>query len=135
MIVALAAVLLGVAGWIESAHAQVPPAAAEVAAYSGLLAAAARGDVPQIKALVARGERPDIRDGHGRTPLHVAAHRRHHDAMRALVAAGASPNALENDRYDIITIAAVANDLSTLRVALELGTSAGTSPAATTAPR
>jgi ankyrin repeat protein len=44
--------------------------------------------------------------------------------MRVLVAAGANPNALENDRYDIVTIAAVANDVPTLRVALALGASA-----------
>src|SRR5688572_31861512 len=44
--------------------------------------------------------------------------------MRALVAAGANPNVLENDRYDIVTIAAVANDVPTLKVALELGASA-----------
>jgi len=66
----------------------------------------------------------DARDGRGRTPLHVAAFRGQHAAMRALVAAGADPNALENDRYDIVTIAAVANDVPTLKVALELGASA-----------
>src|SRR5262249_57751525 len=33
----------------------------------------------------------------------------------------ANPNALENDRYDIVTIAAVADDVPTLKVALELG--------------
>jgi hypothetical protein len=43
--------------------------------------------------------------------------------MRALAAVGADPNALENDRYDIVTIAAVANDVATLRVALALGAS------------
>ena len=41
--------------------------------------------------------------------------------MRALVAGGADPNALENDRYDIVTIASVANDVPTLKVALEIG--------------
>ena len=66
----------------------------------------------------------DPRDGYGRTPLHVAAYRAQHAAMRALVAAGANANALENDRYDIVTIAAVANDVPTLKVALELGASA-----------
>jgi len=40
------------------------------------------------------------------------------------VAGGADPNALENDRYDIVTIAAVADDPATLRVALALGGSA-----------
>jgi ankyrin repeat protein len=44
--------------------------------------------------------------------------------MRALVAAGANPNTLENDRYDIVTIAAVVNDVPTLQLALELGCSA-----------
>jgi ankyrin repeat protein len=50
--------------------------------------------------------------------------------MRALVAAGADPNALDYQRYDIVTIAAVADDLPTLQLALELGGRAGnvTSP-------
>ena len=54
----------------------------------------------------------------------MAAYGGHHEAMQALVAAGADPNALERDRYDIVTIAAVANDVPTLRVALALGASA-----------
>jgi uncharacterized protein len=113
-----------IVGWAVTAAAQVPPSAADTASYAGLFAAAARGDAAQIQALTATGERPDVRDGYGRTPLHVAAHLGHHDAMRALVAAGANPNALENDRYDIVTIAAVANDVPTLTVALALGASA-----------
>ena len=44
--------------------------------------------------------------------------------MRALVKAGANPNALERDRYDIVTIAAVADDVPTLETALALGASA-----------
>jgi hypothetical protein len=54
----------------------------------------------------------------------VAAYGGYHEAMRVLVAAGANPNALENDRYDIVTIAAVANDVPTLKVALSVGGSA-----------
>jgi len=104
--------------------AQVPPSAAEKARYGGLLAAAANGDATQVKALVTRGDKPDVRDSYGRTPLHVAAYGRHHEAMRALVTAGANPNALEHDRYDIVTIAAVVNDVPTLKLALELGASA-----------
>jgi len=105
-------------------HAQVGPSPEENTGYKGLLGAAARGDAVTIKALMAKGAKPDVRDGYARTPLHVAAYGRHHDAMRALVAAGANPNALERDRYDIVTIAAVANDVATLRIALELGCSA-----------
>ena len=100
-------------------HAQVPPSPAEKAAYTGLLAAAAKGDAAQIKALAAKGGKPDVRDGTQRTPLHVAAYGAHHEAMRALVAAGADPNALERDRYDIVTIAAVANDVPTLKALVD----------------
>jgi hypothetical protein len=107
-----------------AASAQVPPSPGEQSRYTGLLAAAARGDAAEIRALTASGATPDVRDGHQRTPLHVAAHHRQHEAMRALVAAGANPNALERDRYDIATIAAVADDVPTLAVALALGTSA-----------
>jgi len=108
----------------SSSPAQVPPSAAEISAYTGLLAAAAAGDAAQIAALAAAGARSDARDGRGRTPFHVAAHRGHHAAMRALVAAAANPNALDDDRYDAVTIAAVAGDVPTLEVALALGNSA-----------
>ena len=116
---ACALFVLAVAG---SARAQVAPTAAEIAGYRGVLAAAASGDVAAIRK-AARSD-VDARDAHGRTPLIVAAFARKHEAMRALVAAGANPNALENDRYDIVTVAAVANDLPTMMLALSLGTSA-----------
>jgi ankyrin repeat protein len=118
---ALLAIGLAVCGL---AAAQVPPSAAEKAQYTGLHAASARGDVAGIERLVARGAKVDARDGYARTPLHVAAYARQADAMRALVKAGANPNALENDRYDVVTIAAVADDVATLKVALAIGTSA-----------
>ena len=54
----------------------------------------------------------------------MAAHTGSHAAMRALAAAGADPNALDGDRYDIVTIAAVADDPATLELALQLGGSA-----------
>ncbi len=111
-------------GGPASTLAQVPPSPAERAAYTGLFAAAATGDAASIRAQVAAGAKVDARDAHGRTPFHVAAYERGHDAMKALVAAGANPNALENDRYDAVTIAAVADDTATLEVALALGNSA-----------
>jgi len=107
------------------AQAQVPPSAAELRAYTGLHAAAARGDTGEIGRLIAAGAKPDVRDGYRRTPLHVAAYQSQLEAMRALVKAGADPNALEADRYDIVTIASVADDLPVLRASLELGTSPG----------
>jgi hypothetical protein len=113
-----------IAGWTSPSFGQIPPSPAERSGYAGLLAAAARGDATQIKALIANGARPDVRDAYQRTPLHVAAYGGHHEAMRALASAGADPNALEHDRYDMVTIAAVANDVPTLDVALALGASA-----------
>ena len=107
-----------------SAQAQVPPTAAETAAYQGLHAAAARGVVPRLTLLTAARADVNARDGHGRTPLHVATYARQAEAIRALVQAGADLNALENDRYDAVTIAAVADDEATLRVLLQLGASA-----------
>lgn len=105
-------------------HAQVPPSASEASEYTGLFRAAHLGDAAGIRSALARGEKPAARDAHGRTPLHVAAHAGKIEAMRLLVAGGADPNALENDRYDIVTIAAVADDLPTLRESLALGGSA-----------
>ena len=100
------------------AHAQVPPAAVEIAAYSGLHAAAAKGDAAEIARLVAAGANLNARDGHGRTPLMVAAHGRHLGAAKALIDAKADLNALDSQAYDVITIAAVADDVPMLKLAL-----------------
>ena len=93
--------------------AQTPPSPSELQAYTGLHAAAAKGDAAAIRTLIAGGADANARDGHRRTPLHVAAHGAHRDAMRALVQGGADPRALDSQRYDTITIAAVRNDVET----------------------
>lgn len=102
-------------------HAQVPPSAAELAAYAGLHAAAARGDAQEIERLATAGAAIDARDGAQRTPLHVAAFLSRHDAARALVRHGADPRALEARRYDIVTIAAVSDDVAMVELAIALG--------------
>ncbi|HEX2541926.1 MAG TPA: ankyrin repeat domain-containing protein [Caldimonas sp.] len=107
-----------------AAQAQVAPSPAEVAVYQGLHAAAHRGDVVAIARLGSDRAALEARDGHGRTPLHVAAFARQRAAIRALARAGADLSALDDDRYDAVTIAAVADDEETLRVLLELGASA-----------
>jgi len=106
------------------AAAQVGPTASEAASYTGLHAAAHKGDVPRIEQLAAARSDLNARDGHGRTPVHVAAFARQRAAIRALAKAGADLNLLENDRYDAVTIASVADDEETLRVLLSLGASA-----------
>ncbi|MBA2398962.1 MAG: ankyrin repeat domain-containing protein [Bradyrhizobium sp.] len=117
---ALAALLL-VLAITQPASAQIAPTETEWRAYGGLHAAAARGDVAEIEKRVASNEDKEATDGRQRTPLHVAVYLRKYDAARALIRLGADPNKLEADRYDIVTIAAVANDLPMLRIALEGG--------------
>ncbi|HSU23218.1 MAG TPA: ankyrin repeat domain-containing protein [Variovorax sp.] len=107
------------------ASAQVAPSAAELRAYDGWFGAAAAGDVPRLRALIAAGADLDARDAHGRTALHVATHARRHEAIRVLARAGASLDALEADRYDAVTIAAVADDVPTLALLLSLGAKPG----------
>ena len=46
---------------------------------------------------------------------------RKYDAARALLRLGANPNALDAERYDIVTIAAVNSDLEMLKIALDGG--------------
>jgi ankyrin repeat protein len=103
------------------ASAQVAPTDAELRAYSGLHAAAARGDIADIEKRIKAGENKEATDARGRTPLHVAAFQKKHDAARVLMKLGADPNKLEADRYDIITIASVADDVPMLKIAIEGG--------------
>ena len=114
-----------------AARAQVSPSPDEAARYSGLHAAAHRGDLAALDRLLTRMliHQPDAaalnaRDAHGRTPVHVAAFARQREALRRLARAGAALELLDNDRYDAVTIAAVADDEETLRVLLSLGASA-----------
>lgn len=128
--------LVGLAGLaclaVPTASAQVPPDAATVSAYASQSAlrlhdAARRGDLAALDALLSGPDAATLlkaRDGHGRSALHVAAHAGQRAAIERLVRAGIAIDALENDRYDAVTIAAVADDEETLRVLLALGASA-----------
>jgi ankyrin repeat protein len=107
-----------------TALAQVPPSPAEVAQFGALHAAAHRGDLGRLAAALAGGAPVNGRDGRGRTALHVAAFARQREAIRKLAQSGAELSALEDDRYDAVTIAAVADDEETLAVLLALGASA-----------
>lgn len=126
----LALFILAFTLFAAPSRAQIAPSEAEVAAYTGLHAAAAKGDAAEIERLVKAGAPVDARDGHRRTPLHVAVHRHHAAAARALVRLGADANALDAQKYDIVTIASVADDVAMLKVALDVGCKAGniTSP-------
>ena len=84
----------------------------------------------EIERLIAAGQSPNTQDSHSRTPLHVAAHFGHRAAAAALLKGGANPNALVAQKYDIVTIAAVNNDVPMLKLAL----AAGCDPKAVTSP-
>ncbi len=109
------------AAFAGAAGAQTPPSASEISGYDGLHHAAHEGDVTAIRSLAEAGADLDARDGAGRTPAHVAAFASHDAALRALAEAGADMNALENRVYDVLTIAAVADDPELVSLALELG--------------
>ncbi len=84
-------------------------------------AAAAKGDAAEIERLLASGQKADVQDSHSRTPLHVTAHFGHRAAALALLKGGANPNALDAQKYDIVTIVAVTNDVPFLKLALDGG--------------
>ena len=111
---------------VPPAVGQVAPSPAEAAAFRGIFAAAQHGDLRAIEREVANSRASlTARDARGRTALHVATFARQREAVGALMALGADPSALEDDRYDAVTIAAVADDEETLRVLLARGASAG----------
>ena len=124
--------LLAFAGdfFTTKANAQIAPSSSEIANYSGLHQAAHEGTLPAIQQHLTNGVNLETRDGAGRTALHVAAFASNEEAVIVLVKSGADLNALEHQRYDIITIAAVENDIEMLDTAISLGANASniTSP-------
>jgi hypothetical protein len=109
----------------NAAAAQTAPSASDIASYTGLHLAAHEGQVVEINRLIADGADLNARDRVGRTSAHVAAFASHDDALTALATGGADMNALENRVYDVLTIAAVANDPELVSLAMALGNKAG----------
>ena len=104
-----------------TAHSQTAPSSSDIASYTGLHLAAHKGQVDQINKLIAEGADLNTRDSFGRTPAHVAAFASHDDALAALAKGGADMNALEFGVYDVVTIAAVADDPNLVDLAIKLG--------------
>src|SRR5215467_15280474 len=102
-------------------QAQQAPTEREIAIYAGLHAAAANGEVAEIEKLITEGENPNIQDANSRTPLLVAAYRKHYAAVEALLKRGANANARDMQGFDILTLAAVNNDMQLLKLALAGG--------------
>ncbi len=119
----LIALLLNVI--VMPASAQTAPSYLDVLQYNGLHDAAHKGDLKQLRRLIAAGAELEQSDAADRTALHIAAFASRYEIVRELAKAGANLNALEYEAYDIVTIAAVDNDLKMLDLALILGASAG----------
>lgn len=130
-VASIMAVCLGLlAGVPTPTAAQSPPNRTEIRSYKSLLSSVIRSDLGETQKLLASGADPNMRDEAGRTPLIVAAHRSLKDIARALVKGGADVNAKDKQKYDILTIAAVNDDIVFVRLALELGAN----PKAITSP-
>lgn len=114
-------VFILVFSFANSLQAQTPPSTVQINLYEGLHKAAHDGDVAFVQQLVANGADVNAVDGSGRTPAHIAAFASNGDVLRTLASAGADMNALEFELYDVVTIAAVANDPAMVALAIELG--------------
>lgn len=102
------------------------PSAQEISQYRGVHAAVARDEISAVLRLVQQKRKAvNAWDPHGRTPLMVAGHKRDVAIATALVAAGADVKARDSQAYDLITIAAVANDVPMLRMAIASGDNTG----------
>ena len=101
--------------------AQIPPSPAELRVYRRPACRRRERRCRRDRAADRGRREARCQDGHRRTPLHVAAHFGHQAAAQALLKGGANPNALDAQHYDIVTIAAVNNDVPMLKLALAGG--------------
>ena len=100
---------------------QSPPGQAQIASYGGLHAAVWAENLKDVMALISAGAKLEARDGHGRTPLMLAAYRKNHAIAKALIKAGADLNAREHSAYDLLTISSVLNDVEMVKLAIAAG--------------
>ncbi|MFT6558992.1 ankyrin repeat domain-containing protein [Sneathiella sp.] len=116
-------------------NAQTPPSSNEISQYSPFLMSVLKGDATKVQGYISQDIDLEQRDTAGRTALHIAAFQSDEDMFSLLVQAGSNVNAFEDDQYDVVTIAAVANDIEMLELALSSGGDAKntTSPYAGTA--
>lgn len=83
-----------------------------------LLKAATTGDPAAIRTALSAGATVDVRDAHHRTPLLHAARGDHKVAAQLLVAAGANPNAQDNQRDSPWLVTGVTGSVEMMRILL-----------------
>ena len=101
--------------------AQNPPSNLEYEGYGAFFKNVYQGDIENVKNHIKQGLDLEQYDNHNRTALHIAVYQSHDEIFKLLADAGSDLNAFEYMRYDVITIAAVANDIEILKLALKLG--------------
>ncbi|MFI0372138.1 ankyrin repeat domain-containing protein [Actinomadura sp. 1N219] len=98
-----------------SASAPAAPAGTSRAGKD-LLDAAGRGDATAVKAALAAGAVPSVRDGQGRTPLLLAARGDHVEAAKVLVKAGADPDAQDDTKDSAWLVTGVTGSVEMARI-------------------
>ncbi len=95
--------------------------AGEVTPSQPLIEAASRGDVAQVKALLAHGANIETRDELGRTALLAATHANRVEVARVLIAAGSDVNAKDHKQDSPYLYAGAEGRLEILRMTLAAG--------------
>ena len=76
-----------------------------------LIDASKRGDLSEVKKLLANGADANTRDTKGHTPLQCAVSSGNVEVAQALLVAGADVNACANDGYTALHAAAIGSDI------------------------
>jgi excisionase family DNA binding protein len=90
-------------------------------AGAALLEASREGDPDEVRALLAAGADPNVRDGEGWTALMLVTVKGHLDVARELLAAGADPHAQNHKGWTALRFAVSMDDAEALRLLLEAG--------------
>ena len=113
-----------------SNQAQLAPTEIELQNYQGIFLNVVKQEFGELNNHIKNSTDLETRDSHGRTVLLVAVHLSDESSARLLLENGAHSNAMDNQAYDLITIAAVNNDVEMIALGLEFGAD----PSAITSP-
>ena len=116
--------------FFQPSLAQHAPSPVEIRNYNELFSAAASGDLNALITQLELGVYLEQKDGNERTALLIATHFSHDEFVHVLLENRADSNAMDNQDYDLITIAAVNNDIDVIKLGLDYGAD----PTAITSP-
>ena len=87
-------ILMAMTSLATTAQAQVPPSATEAAHYTGLHAAAHKGDMAQLEKLLTGGAPLNARDTFIRTAVHIATFARQREVLVSSATVGTPESVL-----------------------------------------